>query len=223
MYKYLFYIILIHLFFLIFTGCFLRHTTFKEGFIVFPDNTQYEGYIKIDSCEGSFVHYKQTQHDTAKRFPFSKIKTAVTGNDSFIVIEKRGVKDITTRYYNFKDDIIIKVIEDGLLTLYKHYIVDYRRTYFRTEKFILHGYIISKKGTEKIYRIPFEPDEFLRVAKMFFSDNPELMAEINGTEFVKEIVHAETGEKFTYKSVSVEHILNFVRKYNQRAKNLNKE
>ena len=108
--KYLFYTILILLFFLIFTGCFLKHTAFKDGFIVFPDNTKYEGYVKIDSCEGSFVHYKQTKNDTVKRFPFSKIKAAVTGNDSFIVLEKRSVKDITTRYNNYKNDIIVKMV-----------------------------------------------------------------------------------------------------------------
>ena len=223
MHKYLSYIILIFLFFLICTGCFFKRTAFKEGYIIFPDNTKYRGYIKIDSCEGSFVHYKQTQNDTVKLFPFSEIKAAVTDNDSFIVIEKRGVKDVITRYYNFKDDIIVKIIEDGLLTLYKHYTVDYRRTYFKTKKFILNGYIIGQKETENIYRVPFEPDQFLRVAKIFFSDDPELMAEINGTEYMEEIVHADTGEKFTYKSVSSKQILYFVQKYNQRAENVNKQ
>ena len=221
--KYLFYIFLIFFFSLIITGCFIKYTTFKEGYIIFPDNTKYGGYVKIDSCEGRFVHYKQTRNDTVKLFPFSEIKAAVTGNDSFIVIEKRGVKDIIRRYYNFKDDIIVKIIENGTLTLYKHYTVDYRRTYFKTEKFILNGYIIGKKETENIYWIPFEPDQFLKVAKIFFSDDPEFMAEINGTEYLEEIVHSKTGEKFTYKSVSSTQILNFVQKYNQRAKNKHKE
>jgi hypothetical protein len=210
------------LFFLLLTECSPKYTSFKKGFIITPDNTKFSGFVKIDSCEGSIVRFKKTLNDSTKQLIFSDIKTVVTENDSFVVLRKKTVKDISIRYYNYKNDIIVKVIENGKLNLYKHCITDYQSSMFRTEKYVLHGYIICKKGTEKIYWIPSEPGKFLRVAKMFFSDDLALMAEINRTKFVKEIVHDETGEIHTYKTVSAEHILNYVKKYNQRAITLNK-
>lgn len=221
-YNRLLLIIYITSFILILTGCFSKYSSFQEGFIITSDDIKYSGYVKIDSCKGSVVHFIQTSDDSVKPFSFSEFKTAVMGNDSFIVIKKRGVKDITTRYYNYRDDIIVKVIENGTVNLYKHCITDYRSSMFKTEKHTRYSFIISKKQNENIYSVPFEPANFLLVAKMFFGNDVELMAEINRTKFLQEIVHAETGEKFKYKSVSVEQILKFVRKFNLRAKGLNK-
>ena len=221
--KYLHSIILIFILFLICTGCNIKRTAFKEGCIITPDNIKYRGYVKIDTCEGSFVHYKHTQNDTARLFPFAEIKAAATVNDSFIVIEKKGVKSITLRYYNYKNDIIVRVIEDGAVSLFTHCTVEYSSSMFKTDKYILYCYILGKKGEDNFYRVPFEPVKFLQVAEIFLSDNIELMAEINETDYLEEIVHEETGEKFTHESVSSEHIIKFVQKYNQWAENLNKE
>jgi len=202
-------------------SCSLKNSGFNEGFIITVNDVKYKGYVKIDTCEGSYVHFKSTQNDTGRLFPFAKIKATATTNDSFIVIKKKAAKDITLRYYNYKKDIIVKVIEDGALCLFTHCLVDYQSSMFETEKYITYCYIISKRGDKDYYRIPFEPDEFLQVANIYFSDYTELMAEIKTTDYRQDIVHAETGEKFKYASVGSKKILKYVQMYNQWAANLN--
>ena len=126
-----------------------------------------------------------------------------------------GVKDIALRYYNYKNDIIVRVIEDGALCLYKHCVVDYQNSMFNSEKYILYSYILCKKGENIFYSVPLEPPEFLKIAEIFFSDYTELITEINTTDYMQEIVHKNNGKKSLYPSVTADQIRSYVQKYNQ--------
>jgi len=207
----IFYLIL---FMFINIGCLTKNIDFKKGHIISSNNKIQQGYVHIDECHDTFLQYKNSINDTAKIIQISDIQALKAGKDSFIVIKKREVKDIITRYYNYKNDIIAKVEEFGEVLLLSHCVIDYSSSMFTTEKFIAYGHILVTKGKSNYNIIRHNPKDFFQIAEIFFTDNYKLMDEILNANYNTKIIHTDSGDTSNYETVSVKQITDYVKDYN---------
>ena len=206
------------------TGLFLfLSCAYNKGSYLARDNSKNDGFIKSHECYDkidpspfkSAIKFKKSKYGKSSVVPYTQIKEFITGQDTFFVIQGQNIKDIVTKQMYYGDEIVIaKPLIRGPVSLYIHCQVKYMSTMVSTKKYKIILFLIKKENESHFYRIPHQPELFIKLAGLYFKDYGELYEKIKNIDYTRKISDSKPGYITEIEHVNEGQIISFIKHYN---------